>query len=62
MKASLSSKFITIIAAAITALLIMSEDKYFWTNEVSGKNLSGIFYRLSQSARIQMQSIMWKGR
>jgi hypothetical protein len=46
---------------AIAMLLIISEEKYFWINRVSGKNLSGIFYRLSQRAKIQMPSIMWNG-
>jgi len=53
--------FITITAVAIVALLMTSEERYFWMNGVVGKNLSGIFYRLSQSATIQAASIMWNG-
>ena len=61
MKASLRSRFITMIAAAITALLITSDDRYFWTKEVSGKNLSGIFYRFNHKASIHTLSMMWNG-
>ena len=49
------------IETATTAPLMMSDDKYFWMKGVSGKNLSGIFYTFSQSANIQMPSIIWNG-